>query len=295
MDDSNAYGLVGINLGAAHMYNGDLPKAKSVWTEAAQKLQGTENHHALVMAMGFMGQAQAIDGKLHEAAATQRRAILIGMENRAIPATGRAHVNLAALLYEWNELHTAAYHLQQARNLSKGTADKAVEWDACRLLANVHQAQGNELDALEVIGFANEAARNGDAPPNVHLANSLTHLQLALKQKDLLLAESLSNQISEFDPRLTSCRYDLLVNAGSLLSVPGIAWARLLLAQGKPQDASELLSACYETTASTGFPYDRINIRVWQACAEANEYKARNFLTEAIKKFHSRENREVEA
>jgi LuxR family maltose regulon positive regulatory protein len=281
-NDSNARGLVCINLGVAYMYNGDLSKAESVWIEAAQKLQGVENHHAMVMTLGFMGQARAINGKLYEASVTQKQAIQIGMENRALPATGRAHVNLAALLYEWNELHTAAYHLQQARKLSKSTGDKAVEWDACRVLANVRQAQGNQFDAHEAIELAIDVARKGDAPPNVHLANSLAHLQLALKEKDFVHAEFLSNQISAFAPHLDSCRYDLLVNAGSLLSIPGLAWARLLLAQSKQQEASELLAACHEAAVATGFPYDQINVRVWQARAAADEDSALQFLADAV-------------
>ena len=44
--------------------------------------------------------------------------------------------------------------------MSKRTGDKAVVWDACRMLANVRQAQGNGLDALEAIELANEAARD---------------------------------------------------------------------------------------------------------------------------------------
>jgi LuxR family maltose regulon positive regulatory protein len=281
-DEVNARAMVGINLGVAHMYNGDLAKAEILWTEAAQKSLEAENHHAMVIAMGFVGQAQAINGNLREAAATQRRAIQIGVENQALPTTGRAHVNLAALLYEWNDLGTAAYYLEQARKFSKRTGDIAVEWDACRVLANVRQAQGNQLEALEAIELANDAARKGDAPPNVHLVNSLTYLQLAIKEKDLAHAEFLSNQMNEFAPCLTSCRIDLLVNAGSLLSIPGLAWARLLLLQGKQQEASDLLAVCYETAVATGIPNDQINVRVWQTRAAADEDRALEFLAEAI-------------
>lgn len=278
-EDINARGILGINLGVAYMYNGDLAEAKAVLEEAAQDLQKAENYHGAVMALGFVGQIKAIYGRLHEAAAIQRRTIQIGMENMAQPATGRAHVNLAAILYEWNELDAAANHLQQARKLSRRTGDAAVEWDACRVLAKVHQATGDDLDAIEVMGLANEAARNGDAPANARLANVLVHMQLALQQKDLALAESLARDIYELAPQLPVMRYDLLVNAGSLTAIPGIVWALFLIEQERFQEAAELLAACYDEAR---YPYDQISTRLALARASADEEVALDTVIAAI-------------
>lgn len=71
-EDFNAYGIVGINLGVAYMYKGDLRQAEDVFMESAQRLQKAENYHGGVMALGFVSQVQDIFGKLHDAAATHR-------------------------------------------------------------------------------------------------------------------------------------------------------------------------------------------------------------------------------
>ena len=106
-DDFNARGILGVNWGAAHFYNDDLAKAEAVWMEATRNARQAKNYHVCVMALSFAGQVQAAWGNLHDGASLQRQAVQLGEDNRALPATGRARINLAALLYEWNDLETA--------------------------------------------------------------------------------------------------------------------------------------------------------------------------------------------
>ncbi len=281
-DDFNSRSILGVNLGVAHLYSGDLTAAKAVWMAAAENAQRAKNHHACILAMSFAGQVQAAWGDLHDGASLQRRAIRLGEENRALPATGRARVNLAALLYEWNELETAVSMLQSALELSKRTGDNAVEWDAYRTLALVRQAQGKNGEATEAIERAHDAARYGEAPANLRLANMIVHLQIALRQNDLAAAARCYRASQALDDDGVSWRSDLLVNAGCLFSQPGLTWARFLLARGEDRAAAALLADCYEAAAAAGLPHDQINARVWQALAAADKESAVSFLTEAV-------------
>ena len=162
--------------------------------EAVHNGRRVNNTHATIMALSFAGQVQAAWGNLHDSAALLWLAIEIGEENRAVPATGRAHVNLAVLYYEWNDLDRAAALLLKALELSKRTGDNAVEWDAYRTLALVRQAQGKHGAAHEAIESAHDAARKGDAPANLLLAN-------AFKETGLLNLEPVEFRGMDISPR----------------------------------------------------------------------------------------------
>ena len=166
--------------------------------------------------------------------------------------------------------------------MSKRTGDNAVEWDGYRTLALVRQAQGKNREAVEAIERAHDAARKGDAPPNLLLANTLVHLSIALRQNDLAAATRCYRSSCSLSPDGVSWRSDLLVNAGCLFSQPGLTWALLLLVEGEDQEAAVLLADCYETAVAAGLPHDQINARIWQALAAADYESALAFLTEAV-------------
>ena len=94
------------------------------------------------MALVFSAVLQAAWGKLHRAAQLCRRALELGKQ---LPAVGMAHIILAALLYEWNELDAAADHVQTGIEMSRRSGNSEVQTGGYRVLARLRQALGETV------------------------------------------------------------------------------------------------------------------------------------------------------
>ena len=281
-DDANSRSVVGANLGVAYIYSGDLTTAVKVWQEAILDARRSDNYHVEILALSFMGQIQAAWGKLHQAADLQRQAIQLGTKQSAAPATVRAHVNLAALLYEWNELEPAREHLRQTLELSALGGDKHVQRDAYRLLALISQARGDSTAALAALGKARDLLQGDDISDSARLATASTHLWVALASGDLAMAMRWGVRISELAPQPDAVRTGLLSNAGFFSPQPGLSQAGLLIAQGQKEAAAARLVGCYQAAVEGGFGYSQVYARVLQALSAGQVTAAADFLADAL-------------
>ena len=102
--------------------------------------------------------------------------------------------------------------------------------------------------------------------------NAACQARLALARNDLPAAQFCAEQVSEptdaspFFPRL------------------GLTPVRILLAQGKKEEAAERLSELYETASQAGWGSGTIEVRSLQAIAAANPNDALFFLEDAVQK-----------
>ncbi len=282
--DANARSVINASLGVAYVYEGDLARAAEVWAAAAEDGRRSANYYASALALTFLGQLHAAYGWLHESADLHRQAIQLGDKEDALPVAARAHVNLAALLYEWNDLAAAETHLQQALKLCKLVGDLHVRRDALRVLALVLQAQGDTASALETIRAAEEMLHKHQAPENARLAVALTHLQLALSIGDLPMALRWQNRIDHLLPRDAFIRVDLLTNAACFTPFPALLRARLQLAQGDREAAANLLAGCYESALDAGFGYSLVRTRLLQALAATGDKTTVEYMAEALQR-----------
>ena len=280
--DANARSVINVSLGAAYVYEGDLAKAVEAWTAAAQDGRNAANYYTAALALTFLGQLRAAFGWLHEAADLHRQAIQLGSNEDALPVAARAHVNLAALLYEWHDLDAAGEHLRQALALCELVGDLNVRRDALRVLALVQHARGDAAFALETIRAAEEMLHEHQAPENAHLAVALTHLQLALTAGDLAMAARRQSRIDHVMSQGTAVRPDLLTNAACFTPFPAIPRAQLLLAQGDHAAAAQLLSGCYEAALAGDFSYSLVTTRLLQALAAPDGDTAVGYLADAL-------------
>ena len=281
-DDANSRSVLNVSLGAAHLYEGDLVKAEETWAAAAQDGRKAANYHAAALALTFLGQLSAAHGRLHEAAGLHRQAIQLGDNEEALPVTARAHANLAALLFEWNDFSAAATHLQQALDLSELAGDRHARRDALRLLALLQQARGDLATALETIHAAEKMLHDYATPENGHLAVALTHMQIALAAGDLAMAVRWQKRIDDLMPEKALIRPDLLANAACLTPLPALLQAQLLLAQGTYEAATDLLAACYAAALAGGFGYVLVNTRLWQALSEPDKESRIELMADAL-------------
>jgi LuxR family maltose regulon positive regulatory protein len=262
--------VVAVNLGIAHCNMGNLAEAEQALEEALRAGERSANLFVKLVALHFLGRVQAARGGLRHAADYCRQ--VLGGEQEGVPLLplALAHNDLGALLYEGNHLGSGGEHLQKSLDLSRRSGDLEVQIASYRMLALLRQAQGQESAALEAIQEGHRLAHASDIPPLVPSRNAACHVQIALAQCDLATATHYAAEIAQdadafsFHPRLN------------------LSQARLLLAQGKKEEAAQRLEACYERAAQAGLRWGMLRVRVLQALAAPTPAAALPFVSEAL-------------
>ena len=267
MEDHLSRGLAALTLGLAHWNYGSFGEAEQAFLEVDRAAQLSRNHYARMTALSYLGVIQAVYGRLHRAAELCRKVIQIGEQS---PTVAPAHIELGALLYEWNDLDSAAHHLKAGIELSQRTGNWLIQSDGYRALSLVQLAAGESNVAHNTLENAHHLARSHEVTPLVRMRNAACQVLLALAQKDLATARSWAEQVTEaadaspFYPRL------------------GLTPARLLLAQNDKLRAGEVLKALYESASQAGWGSGVVEVRVLQAIAATTPADALHFLQDAL-------------
>jgi LuxR family maltose regulon positive regulatory protein len=267
VEDHLSRSLVALTLGLAHWNLGKFREAEQAFVQVDQAAQLSHNHYARMTALTYLGVIQGVYGRLHRAAELCRQVIQLGEKS---PPVAHAHIELGALLYEWNDLEAAAHHLQIGIELSQRTGNQLILSDGYRTLAMVQLASGEPDAALSTLRKADQLADSRQVTPLTRIRNAACHVQLALAGKDLATARHWAEQVTEnadaspFYPRLK------------------LTSARLLLAQNEKAAAAESLQALYEIASQTSCGCGAIEVRTLQALAAPTPAEALRFLEDAI-------------
>ncbi len=260
--------LVTFTLGFAYFNSGNLAEAEPALLEACQAARMSENDYARLTALGLLGAIQKERGRLHRAAEFCRQAL---HEAQGAPTAAQAQVFLATILYEWNDLAGAADHLAQAIKSSKLIGNRAIQADGYRALAHLKQAQGELSAASEALCEFDQILQDIQSPLQ-RAAVASYHVEFSLAQGDVTAASLWAAQMAEgINPAGPGPQYDL-------------TQARLLLAQGKPASAGEILARLYEQVSQAGLHSLMIEVRAMQALATANPSDALHFLEASLRK-----------
>jgi LuxR family maltose regulon positive regulatory protein len=181
-----------------------------------------------------------------------------------------AHIILGALLYEWNDLESAAAHMETGIEMSQRSGNTEVQIGGYRTLARLRQALGDASGAVSALQEAHRLVRERDVPVSDRARNAAGHVQIALAQCDLTAASGWAEQV----------RGD--ADACSFYPLLGLTPARLLLAQNRKEAAAEQLAAWHETAIQAGWQYGNIEVRALQALAASTQSEALVFLTDAL-------------
>ena len=267
--DSLSRSLLALTLGLSHWNCGNLQEAEQAFIEVDIAAQQSHNHYARMTALTYLGVIQAQYGRLHRAVELCRQVIQLGEQS---PTVAPAHIELGALLYEWNDLESAAHHLQIGIEQSQRTGNLLIQSDGYRTLAIVQQACGEPNTALSTLQKADQLAGSHQVAPLTRLRNAACHVQLALAQDDLASGLYWAEQVTGA--------------ADASLLYPGLSLtpARLLLAQSDKARAAERLKELYETACQAGLGSGMIEVRTLQAMAAITPSEAIHFLEDALKK-----------
>src|SRR6266566_1629379 len=166
-------------LGMAYHLQGDRSAASRAYSEAIAISQASGNIIINMSATIGLSQVQETENQLYPAAETYRRVLQLVGES-PLPAASEAHLGLARLCYEWNDLDEASQHVQQSVQLAGQieNTDRSVASDV--LLARLKLAQGDVAGAAALLAEADRSARQQNfvyRMPEVAAAQVLTLLR----------------------------------------------------------------------------------------------------------------------
>ena len=221
-----------------------------------------------------LGEVQRAQGNLDAALATCRQALDTFGQSSQTALTGPAHVGLAQVLYERNELTAALDHATRGVTLCRQLAFTSALATGLAVVARIRHAHGDAAGALEAMG---EAGQAGPSPQVITLFNPVPsqRARLLLAQGDTAAAARWTQQRGlrpDDEPGYPQEREYLVL-------------ARVLLAQDRPGQALILLDRLLGQAATGGRIGSVIEIRALQALAHQasrDEPAAMAALVEAL-------------
>jgi len=222
-----------------------------------------------------LGEVQRAQGNLDAALATYRQALGTARESGSQAAlTGPAHVGLAQVLYERDELAAALDHATRGVTLCRQLAFTAALATGLAVVARIRHACGDAAGALETMG---EAGRVELSPQVITLFNPVPS-----QRARLLLAQGDVHAAAQWTTA-AGLRPD---DEPDYPREPAyLVLARVLLAQNDPGPALTLLQRLLDAAASQSRAGSIVEIQALRALALAargDHASALGALTEAL-------------
>ncbi len=163
--------------GFAYLLLGDRAAARRALTEAISLSQASGDIFTTILATIGLGMVQEADNQLSLAAETYRRVLQLAGD-QPLQIIYEAHLGLARVLYEWNDLEAAEQHGRQGLHLARQYERVIDRFVLCEvLLARLKLAQGDIAGAAALLAQAGQSARQQNFVyriPDVAAAQVLT-------------------------------------------------------------------------------------------------------------------------
>lgn len=229
-------------LGFAYQLKGNRAEARQAYIDVISVAQASGNLTFEVMANIGLGNMQELDNQLHAAAETYRRVLRLLGES-PLSVVCEAHLGLARICYEWNDLGTAEQQTQQSLQLAGQLehADRLVASEV--VLARLRLAQGDAAGAAALLDQAGQSARRQNSVDRIpEIVDA--HVLILLREGQLEAAAELAET------------YDLPISR-----------ARVYLAAGNPSAALAALQPWRQQVEAQGWEDARLKALVLQALA----------------------------
>jgi LuxR family maltose regulon positive regulatory protein len=248
-------------LGFACLLQGDRAAARRAFAEALSISQESGDTHATIVATIGLGQVQELANQLYLAADFFRHVLQLAGDLPQ-PVVSEAHLGLARIFYEWNDLDAAEKYAQQSLQLTR-QFDKVIDrFVICEVfLARLKLARGDVAGAAVILTQADQSVRENNfvlRMPEVAAA----HIQVLLKQGNQHAAAELAR------------RFEL-----------PLSQARILLAQGNYSAALAGLEPFRQQMEARGWADEGLRAMVLQAVAlhqKGEKASAMQLLGEAL-------------
>ena len=247
-------------LGNAYQLRGDRAAASQAYSEAIAISEAIGHSIITIMATTGLGNVQEAENQLHLAAQTYRRVLQLAGDP-PLPVACEAHLGLARIAYEWDDLDAAQKHGQHGVQLAR-QIENTDRFVACEVfLARLKLARGDMAGAADVLDAAGQSVRQHNfvhRMPDVAGAQVLTLLRQGNLEAAAHLAQTHQLPISQ---------------------------ARVNLARGDPSTALAVLEPLRRQADAKGWADERLKVMVLQAVAHhahGENNKAVHLLGDAL-------------
>jgi LuxR family maltose regulon positive regulatory protein len=146
-------------LGHAYLLQGDRSAACQAFTAAISISQTAGDTFTTILATIGLGNVQERENQLYQAAETYQRVLQLA-DDQPLQIIGEAHLGLARVLYEWNDLDGAEQHGQQGLELARQYESVIDRFISCEVvLARLKLAQGDVAGAATMLARADQSVR----------------------------------------------------------------------------------------------------------------------------------------
>jgi LuxR family maltose regulon positive regulatory protein len=257
-EDVELRSFAAFRLAEAYRTADDLEAASAAFAETAELGRAAGHEYLVLRAMSRQAKLQMARGRLRKADHVLQRTLRFAVERGgdSLPATGEAYVAVGKLLYEWDELETAARRLKEGIRLAErmGQFDTLVEGYVT--LSRLEVAQDNTERALESAREANSLAQRSGAGEAIVEA-AAWNARLHLTRNDSTAAVLELERIAGVPA----------VSVSMVRESAQIARARLTVARGEHEEALRLLEGLRQSTEAAGRTGKLIEILTLQAVA----------------------------
>ncbi|MFN2227266.1 MAG: LuxR C-terminal-related transcriptional regulator [Anaerolineae bacterium] len=259
-------------LGFAYMWRGELEAAGRTLEEAARIGREAGNVMIAVLALCQRAELHIFQGKLRAAEALYEKALALASDEEevALPIAGMALIGLGELARERNEL-------ERAEGLLAVGLERTRQWgelgamDGYIALARLRQAQGNRLGLEDTLAQALRFARRFDASDLDDRFVEAHQARIRVMQGQLAEARQWTERRG-LDLGHAAADLDLageafLYPARYLAEVEYAVVARLLMVEGRPQEALAIIERLRTLMEQEGRSGTVIELEILQALA----------------------------
>jgi LuxR family maltose regulon positive regulatory protein len=247
-------------LGRAYELQGNRAAASQTYTEAISISQASGNIMFTLAATTSLGNIQEAENQLYLAAETYRSVLRL-FGDQPQPFTCEAHLGLARIFYEWNDLDAAEKYSQQSIQLARQVENTGTVASCGVFLARLKLTQGDVVGATAILAEADQFVRQ----------HNFVGLML-----EVAAAQALT-----------------LLHQGNLAAAAHLAQThklplsrvRVLLAQGDTSAALAVLETLRQQMEARGWQDEQLKAMVLQAVAlhaHGEKDRALQLLEEAL-------------
>jgi LuxR family maltose regulon positive regulatory protein len=230
-------------MGYAHFIRKDFADSRQAFTYAIALGQSAGATFSTILAATGLANVQEVENQLHLAAQTHRQVLQL-TGDQPLQIVYDAHLGLARVHYQWNELDRAEKHGQQSLQLAR-QYDRVIDrFIVCEVfLAQLALARGDVDKAAAMLAETYQTARQKNFVlriPEVAAAQVQVWIRQSRHAEALQLAQAHALPLGE---------------------------ALVHLATGDAATALALLDSLHQQAAAQGQADERLSLTLWQAIA----------------------------
>jgi LuxR family maltose regulon positive regulatory protein len=263
-------GLVIGNLSLAYISTGDVESAVEMFSQAVLAAEQAGNHMAAVMALRRLAEMALIKGELHQAWDLCERGLALAVypNGKPLPVAGVLMAVQGDILRERNNLPAAHDLIREGIELVLRWSELAAV-ELYLYLARVKRSLGESEEAQAAIDTARQISDRNEASRMAPVITNLFQARLWLQLGKLAEVEAWEKQYQPFAAYLESQGYNPKYHH-HLLEIEGIVFARLRLAEGKWDEALDILEPLHQAAVILKRSGRVIEILLLKAMASVN-------------------------